>query len=39
MEMILTATLSRLYCVLGDCHTSTVTLVRVFWFLPLFHWH
>jgi len=39
----LSATLSRLYCVLGDDHTSTNTLVQnfllLFLFLRLFHWH
>jgi len=32
-----------IYCLLGDFHESTDTLVQnlflVFWFLPLFHWH
>jgi len=40
MQVVLSATLSHLHCVLGDFHISTDTLVRnfpqVFWFLPLF---
>jgi len=43
MQVILSATLSRLYRVLGDFHMSTDFLAQnfllVFWFLPLFHWH
>jgi len=38
----LSATLSHLYCVLGDFHISTDNLVQnvslVFWFLHLFYW-
>jgi len=41
--VVLSATLSRLYRVLGDFLVSTDTLVQnvllVFWFLPSFHWH
>jgi len=40
--VVLSATLSCLYCVLGDFHMSTDTLVQnvllVFLFLPLLHW-
>jgi len=43
IQLFLSATLSRLYCVLGDFHMSTDTLVQnvllVFWFLPFFPWH
>jgi len=43
MQVVLSATLSRLNCMLGDLHMSTVTLVQnvllVFYFLLLFHWH
>jgi len=30
MQMVLSATLSRLYCILEDIHMSTDTLVQVF---------
>jgi len=43
MQVVLNATISRLYCVLGDFHMSTDTLLQnfllVFLFLLLFHWH
>jgi len=43
MQVILSATLSRLYRVLGDFHMSSdflgQTFYLVFWFLPLFHWN
>jgi len=39
MQAVLSATLSRLYCVFGDFHVSTDTLMQnfllVFWFLLL----
>jgi len=41
MQVVLTATSSRLFCVLGDFYMSTDTwlqnILLVFWFLPL-HW-
>ena len=43
MQVVRSATLSRLYRMLGDFHMSPYTLVqkilKVFRFLPLFHWH
>jgi len=43
IQVVLSATLSRLYCVLGDFHVSIDTLVqnfsRAFWFVSLFYWH
>jgi len=43
IQVILSATLLRLYRMLGDLHMFTDFLAQnfslVFWFLPLFHWH
>jgi len=42
MKVVLSVTLTRLYCLVGGFHMSTNTLVKnvspVFLFLPLFHW-
>jgi len=43
IQVVRSATLSRLYRMLGDFPMSPYTLVqkvlKVFRFLPLFHWH
>jgi len=43
MQVIISATLPRLYRVLGDFHMSTDFLAQYFllvlWFLPLFYLH